>query len=330
MTTPPAGSVVNPLRVGRRVVVRHRRPEGSHPALTDVVGTVLAVDDASVTIETQRGEVTVARSDFVAVKAVPPAPVRRGRPHQAVGATDLERVMADGWRGVEEEWLGEWLLRASSGFTKRASSVLPLGDSGIPVDEAIDAAEAWYASRDLPPLWQVPVPASGELAEDRLAADLLDRGYRVEAPTLVMTGASSDVRSLTEASVPVTVAASLSPAWLEAYARQRPVLPGVTEQVLTGSAGQLFASVAGQGGEIEAVARMSVHPGWAGLQALWVDPDRRGRGIGRTLVQALAMLARDNRMPSMFLQVEPVSEAAVALYRSLGFTTHHSYAYLTR
>jgi len=36
----------------------------------------------------------------------------------------------------------------------------------------------------------------------------------------------------------VTVEATLSARWLEAYARQREVLPGVTEQVLTGSAGQ--------------------------------------------------------------------------------------------
>lgn len=347
MSTPPAGGPAdrhapsqggpvgsdNPLRVGRRVVVRHRRPPGSHPPLTDVVGTVVALDDTSVTVDTVRGEVVVARADFVVVKEVPPAPVRRGRPHQAIGATDLERVMSDGWRAVEEEWQEGWLLRASSGFTHRGNSVLPLGEPGGTLDAAIGSAERWYAARDLPSKWQLPLPPGGGAAEGALGAQLLDRGYTVRLPTLVMTGASSDVSSqaaLTDSSVPVTVDASLTMPWLEAYARQRTIVPGVTEQLLTSSAGQFFASVADQDGRLVAVARMSVHPGWCGLQALWVDPDRRGRGTGRTLVQALATLARENAMPSMFLQVEQDNDAAIELYRSVGFTTHHTYVYLSR
>ena len=39
------------------------------------------------------------------------------------------------WRGTEEEWLGEWLLRAADGFTGRANSALPLGDPGLPLDD---------------------------------------------------------------------------------------------------------------------------------------------------------------------------------------------------
>ncbi len=347
MTTPPTAGTPNPrapshgglvtsgdpLRVGRRVVVRHRRPLGSLPPLTDVVGTVVALDDISVTVDTARGEVVVARADFVAVKAVPPAPARRVRPHQAIGVTDLERTMADGWRAVEQEWQAGWLLRASSGFTHRGNSVLPLGQPGGTLDTAIGSAERWYAARDLPPTWQLPLPPSGEAADEALGAELLDRGYTAHLPTLVMTGASSDVASravLTGSLVTVTVDASLTIPWLEAYARQRTVLPGVTEQLLTSSAGQRFAAVAGPDGRPVAVARMSVHPGWCGLQALWVDPDQRGRGTGRALVHALATLARDNRMPSMFLQVEQDNDAAIALYRSVGLTTHHTYAYLHR
>ena len=48
---------------------------------------------------------------------------------------ELERVAAAHWRGTEEEWLGEWLLRAADGFTGRANSALPLGDPGLPLDD---------------------------------------------------------------------------------------------------------------------------------------------------------------------------------------------------
>ena len=324
------GQASEPAPVGRRVVVRYRRPDGSHPPLTDVVGVVVASDDDALTVEGSRGLVRVRRSDVVVVKAVPPPPVRRGRPHTAVGTTDLERLMADGWRAVEEEWLGDWLLRASSGFTHRGCSVLPLGDPGLPPDEAVDRAEHWYALRRLPPRFHLVLPPSGAVTDDALGARLDHGGYRLVHPTLVMTGAASDIEPTRDGAAPVTVEATLSPRWLEAYARQREPVPGVTDVVLTGSAGQLFLSTTGRAGEITAVARVSVHPGWAGLSALWVDPDRRGHGLGRTVLHAVGLVARQRRLASVYLQVEVEVDAAVGLYESEGFRRHHQYAYLVR
>ena len=101
-------------------------------------------------------------------------------------------------------------------------------------------------------------------------------------------------------------------------------------QLLTGSPGQLFLSTADRSGGLTAVARVSVHTGWAGLQALWVEPEQRGRGLGRTVVHAAGLLARQRRMPSMYLQVEAENEAAIGLYESEGFRPHHTYAYLRR
>jgi ribosomal protein S18 acetylase RimI-like enzyme len=319
-----------PERVGRRVVVRYRRPAGSHPPLTDVVGVVTDVDADSLTVEASAGPVRVHRRDVVVVKAVPPPPVRRGRPHTAVATVDLERLMADGWRAVEEEWLGDWMLRASSGFTRRGNSVLPLGDPGSSMETAVGHVEEWYAERWLPSQFHLDLPPSGEATDEPLGMILVDRGYQVVTPTVVMTGASSDVDPLRDGAAPVHVSASLEPEWLAAYGRQRPTLSGVTEQLLTGSPGQLFLSTADRSGEVTTVARMSVHPGWAGLQALWVAPEHRGHGLGRTVLHAAAMLARQRRMPSMYLQVEAENDEAIGLYESEGFRTHHTYVYLRR
>jgi GNAT superfamily N-acetyltransferase len=319
-----------PTPVGRRVVVRYRRPAGSHPPLTDVIGILTALDDDGLIVEASAGPVRVRRADVVVVKAVPPAPVRRGRPHSAVSTLDLERIMADGWRAVEEEWLGDWMLRASSGFTGRGNSVLPLGDPGSSIEAAVEQVEEWYAARGLPPQFHLDLPPSGDRAEDPLGTVLVEGGYHVVTPTVVMTGASSDVDPLRDGAAPVHVSASLEPEWLDAYARQRETLPGVTEQLLTGSAGQLFLSTSDRSGATTAVARMSVHPGWAGMQALWVEPEHRGRGLGRTVVHAAALLARQRRMPSMYLQVGADNQAAIGLYESEGFRPHHTYAYLRR
>ncbi len=319
-----------PEQVGRRVVVRYRRPAGSHPPLTDVIGVVTAVDEHGLTVEATAGPVHVRRADVVVVKAVPPAPVRRGRPHTAISTLDLERLMADGWRAVEEEWLGDWMLRASSGFTGRGNSVLPLGDSGSSMESSVEHVEEWYAARGLPSQVHLDLPSTRDAADDPLGMLLLERGYRVVTPTVVMTGASSDIDLLRDGAAPVHVSASLEPEWLATYEKQRSTLPGVTEQLLTGSPGQLFLSTADRSGALTAVARMSVHPGWAGLQALWVDPALRGRGLGRTVVHAAGLLARQRRMPSMYLQVEAENEVGIGLYESEGFRPHHRYAYLRR
>ena len=71
---------------------------------------------------------------------------------------ELERAAAAHWRGTEEEWLGEWLLRAADGFTGRANSALPLGDPGLPLEAALDYVTGWYRARGLPAVMAVPLP----------------------------------------------------------------------------------------------------------------------------------------------------------------------------
>lgn len=61
--------------VGHRVVVR--RKVGSHggrPLMSDALGTLTAVDDDTLTVATDAGPVTIALSDIIAAKRVPPRP----------------------------------------------------------------------------------------------------------------------------------------------------------------------------------------------------------------------------------------------------------------
>ncbi|WP_282946833.1 hypothetical protein [Cellulomonas endometrii] len=65
-------------RVGQRVVVRRRLPAGEPQPYTDVLGDLVAVDDAGVTVRTRRsGDVRVPRAEIAIGKLVPPAPERR-------------------------------------------------------------------------------------------------------------------------------------------------------------------------------------------------------------------------------------------------------------
>jgi GNAT superfamily N-acetyltransferase len=55
------------------------------------------------------------------------------------------------------------------------------------------------------------------------------------------------------------------------------------------------------------------------LVAMWVDPNRRRRGIGRELVDSVAAWARDRGADELFLWVTETNEPAARLYGSMGF-----------
>jgi len=57
----------------------------------------------------------------------------------------------------------------------------------------------------------------------------------------------------------------------------------------------------------------------AWLEDLVVRPDRRGRGIGRTLLKHVAAQARADGVLRVTLLTDPDNERAHALYRSVGF-----------
>jgi N-acetylglutamate synthase len=112
--------------VGARVVVRYRLPAGSVPPLTDVIGHLLTVGP-TVTVRTKRGDVVeIAADDVVAIKGLSAAPVRTG------DIRNLEHAAALAWPGVEQQWLGGWLLRFGHGSTRRANSAVPLDVSLLP------------------------------------------------------------------------------------------------------------------------------------------------------------------------------------------------------
>jgi GNAT superfamily N-acetyltransferase len=73
----------------------------------------------------------------------------------------------------------------------------------------------------------------------------------------------------------------------------------------------------------EAVAGFTVcvlHPGsWTiapacYLEDLYVDPDRRGHGIGRALIEDLISMARDNGWSRIYWHTRQSNEAARRLY----------------
>ncbi|MGH3249657.1 MAG: GNAT family N-acetyltransferase, cg3035/Rv0428c family, partial [Trebonia sp.] len=200
--------------------------------------------------------------------------------------TEFERMAAAHWRGTEEEWLGDWLLRAAEGFTGRANSALPLGDPGVPLDEAIAAVTSWYRARALPPMIVVPTPLEADSPGQALDQHLSERMWLTRpGPAFVMLAdlPLSTPSDELNAGREVRVSPEPDDAWAARYHyRGQDYLPPVARKVLTSAPEQSFVSIRSDD-EVLAIARLSSAGGWAGLTAGEGNPGRRRQGLGTAI-----------------------------------------------
>lgn len=322
--------------VGKRVSVRSFAESAYAGAkFTDTVGILTSWDEDGLLITRRSGErVRIAAHALVAGKTVPAAPARRRGPAASFG--ELARAGARAWQPVESESLGGWTLRAAAGeadaegrrrgFTRRANSVLPLGEPGRPLDEALEHVVRWYGERGLPAYAQIATGAEG--TQEVLGAALADRGWVPEVSARVLTGALAPLADREAGDV--RLARATDPLWLGLYNRSgaRPAPEAVA--VLESGPSTWFATVDGTadeatGGAPLAIGRCVVDGRWAGFSAVEVSPGHRRRGLATRVVAALAERALAEGASAAWLQVESDNAGALALYERLGFSTHHHY-----
>jgi GNAT superfamily N-acetyltransferase len=234
---------------------------------------------------------------------------------------DLEHLAARTWRGLEEERFGDWLLRASGGFTGRANSVLVVGDPPTDLGGAIETVTDWYARRGLRPMAQVPLPG----AEEADAA-FASAGWTTVEDVLVLT---ADLAGWPGPRVAVDLAAEPDDAWLAGYRYRGTPLPPVAREVLMNAERPVFASVRldPAPAPLAAVARGAVVGDWLCVTAVTVDDRYRRRGLATAVMNRLGSWGRDSGARSCLLQVVESNDPALALYERMGFTEHHRYHY---
>jgi ribosomal protein S18 acetylase RimI-like enzyme len=339
--------------VVRRLVHGESGPTGG-PAMTDLLGTMLAWSATDTVVEAESGErVRIALADIVSGKPVPPRPSVRLR----VSAAEAERRALAGWPATESVPLGEWTLRASAGFSARADSVLAVGDPGTPLDEALAAVEEFYAARDLPAWAQVVVgsdeeaalvghgwldarPGEADTHFQIASVAQLSRALRASRrPGDSSRPDHSDPAHRDAEAPPVrrvlTVSATASEAWLADDARAR-TAPDAARAVLEGPDEVGFVSVrlagpeddAAAAGPVVAKGRVSAAADWAGITDVWVDPRHRRQGLALTVLEGLVDWAAERGARTAYLQTRGDNSPALALYDRLGFVTHHTYRYL--
>lgn len=309
--------------VGHRIVVRRivGIREG-RPLFSDALGELVELSETHLTLATAQGRLQVPVAEVHRAKRVPPT-----RRPTAAAVIELELASDEAWPAAVRGRLGDWLLRAADGWSGRANSALPVGDPDRPLPDALDAVERWYADLGQPAMVNTPLPLAAPVG-----AELDARGWGSRPPVLVQTvplAALPPAAPAPAGSPPVELATAPSDDWLAIAAGRKGGLPDAARHVLTAVGQVRFAHVYA-GGTLVAIGRGTVtgQGRWLGLSLIEVRPEARRQGLAGRVVRALADWGATAGASRAFLQVEQRNTAAVALYRTLGFTTHHTY--LTR
>lgn len=236
----------------------------------------------------------------------------------------LEPLADDAWPARERERLGGWRLNASSGHSMRINACWPLAAPDRDPEAAMDAVEAWYAARGLPPRFKL---TDGVAAPTDLAKRLEARGYSVGKETLVMVGEATGEG--------------------DAAVRLLSAPDATFEAVFTASAGDpedgreriealgripppaLFAKL-DIAGAPAAIGVAALGGGFAGVFGMRTAPAHRRKGLARRIFRALLAEARQSGVERAWLQVESDNAPAIALYADEGFEPAYRYRYWSR
>ena len=190
--------------------------------------------------------------------------------------------MSRGWKALEEEVVDGWMCRFSDGVTRRANSVLPLGEpAGIAA--AIAVIERFYAARGLPAVFQISADSLPRDLDDVLAK----RGYAADSPTVVQLLGKESLAVF--AGVPadrrVVLSDRPSPEWLQVHwdveGPQESAKQEANRKILENTPSVYAALVVGE--RIESVARMALVADLGGIYCVATRPESRSRGYARTV-----------------------------------------------
>ena len=243
---------------------------------------------------------------------------------------DLEDAVIDAWPAAHYQELDGWGLRASGGPTKRGNAVATLGaGNALSLDERITVAEAFYREREQPPIFQVGPAATPTGLDQALAA----RGYRVVGESLAAVADPSEVLARVARTHETSLATSASEAWL-AHAghssRFRDAYPVFTATLARLGTRCRFVSARTTHGAVVGTCLGIASEDRLGIYSMLTVPEARRRGVGKSLLRALAECALSERMRELYLLVELDNPCARALYENAGFRELFRYHYRIR
>jgi len=313
MTETSQGST-SPLSgaIGKRVTIRLREADGG---FRDIVGILQSEQEL---INSKFQAISFSKDDIAIWREIKPLPDRAGIGSPlSLRIIELEKLSDTTWPALEIIEFGKWRLRISDGFTTRANSVLPtgagpIGEPPMALAEAVEDVIKRYRGKGLTPTFTLPLPIYQELDQY-----LESQGWQIKVGAQFLIKDidlnQSDIASQNN----FEILDYPSEEWLALQSDHR------LEKLMKRYPARYGVIKFGE--SVIAVGRIATLGTWAIATRLFVDPAHRGKGIAKQLMLLLMAAAKEDGATKIGLQVDLENAAALALYDSMGFRSHHKY-----
>ncbi len=295
--------------IGKRVTIRLREPGGG---FRDIVGILQnereLINSKSKSIYFSPDEIAIWRE----IKPLPDLAGKGAPLSQRI--IELEKLSDLTWPAEQVIEYGGWLLRISDGFSMRANSVLPVGEPPVDLAVAVDQVISSYREKKLRPTFSIPLPLFEELD-----SYLEQNGWTIKIDANFLIRDIGTIELASHQDYLVEILDNPSNLWLEMNSD----LPH--EKIMRGYPAR-YGAIKSDGKYI-AIGRIATSDSWSIVTRLFVDPSFRGKGVARILMDNLLAAAKNDGATKVALQVDDENGAALALYQSMGFRTHHKFVY---
>ena len=244
----------------------------------------------------------------------------------------IEDMSLNAWPSHQMQFYDGWVLRFSFFYTHRTNCVEQIGASRLPLHEKVEWCEEMYRRWRTPCIFKIT-----PLTDPVLVSILEERGYHIEAPATVMT---MDLRSAAPQSSPaakdceLVIKERVDSEWLSAlfvlkgtndpdHLRVVPAMYDAVPKDETSVLAKYEGVACGTG--------LAIYDrDYAGIYAINVAPSLRRRGIASQMLDTLIDSAVNKGARGAYLQVRCGNDAAMSLYRRIGFSPLYDYHFMVR
>lgn len=234
----------------------------------------------------------------------------------------FERAGLEAWPGIEVKWDGNWVRRASGGYTKLANSAQCFDPSDdTDVEDRIIGASSWLVVRGVKPVFRITplsAPALNEALDDA-GWDETDHSHLYAMPLQAQ-----------EPDAEGKFLPLLDPAFLAAQQK----LQGHDDALMTRMKALLSVMavpatgiVVYRDGEPVASGLMAIANGIVIAGNVISVPTRRRQGLAGAMMRTGLHWAHEKGATIAALNVQADNTAAKALYAGLGYIRQYDYSY---
>ncbi len=237
-----------------------------------------------------------------------------------------QELTNNAWPAKQYSFFNGWIVRFSHGMFDRTNSVLPLYYFGRNCEKDVHKIEEMYQKRHLNVIFQIPEYTS----PDHLDNVLENMNYKVKSPTTVMMKTLTHKNPYSASFQYISQRANFNDVWFKTFQTfsNMPLEKSIQMEAIIHRIflEKIFFTVKEDDQDV-GVTLGVLERHYIGIYSLLVDPMKRRRSFGYSLMRFIENWCINNSIHSIYLQVEHNNLAAMNMYTKLGYIELYSYHY---